>query len=74
MLKFFQNIAVGRNTDVASALMERSDLQYQERRSGDVMGWRANVILLHPGLALASEGGRMMNGRMMFVTQRVNEV
>ena len=32
----------------------------------------ANVILLHPGLA--SEGGRMMNGRMMFVTQRVNEV
>ena len=38
------------------------------------MGWRANVILLHPGLALASEGGRMMNGRMMFVTQRVNEV
>ena len=55
MLKFFQNIAVGRNTDVASALMERSDLQYQERRSGDVR-WRANVILLHPGLALARRG------------------
>ena len=64
---------VGRSASVASALMERSDLQYQERRSGDVR-WRANVILLHPGLALASEGGRMMNGRMMFVTQRVNEV
>ena len=67
-------VTVGRNASVSTALMERSDLQYQERRSGD--GMEANVILLHPGLALAQlgEGGRMMNGRMMFVTQRVNEV
>ena len=65
-------ITVGRSAGVASALMERSDLQYQERRSGDVMGWR--LMLSCSTLALASEGGRMMNGRMMFVTQRVNEV
>ena len=34
--------------------MERSDLQYQERRLRD--GMEANVILLHPGLALARRG------------------
>ena len=53
--------------------MERSDLQYQERRSGDVR-WDGGLMLSCSTLALASEGGRMMNGRMMFVTQRVNEV
>ena len=74
MLKFFQNIAVGRNTDVASALMERSDLQYQERRSGDVMGWRLMLSCSTLAWPWLGEGGRMMNGRMMFVTQRVNEV
>ena len=46
--------SIGRNASVASALMESSDLQYQERRSGD--GMEANVILLHPGLALARRG------------------
>ena len=47
-------ITVGRIASVATALMESSDLQYQERRSGD--GMEANVILLHPGLALARRG------------------
>ena len=37
-------ITVGRSASVATALMERSDLQYQERRSGDVR-WDGGLML-----------------------------